>query len=81
MAAQKCKVSVSAVMANHARGAWATVQGKTLAEACHVRGHTGERGNECADVLAELGRRSLRWSFLPVGSAPARRALKADQEA
>ena len=34
----------------------------TRVETCHVRSHTGELGNECADVLAELGRRGLRWS-------------------
>ena len=62
VAAQKCKASANAAMANHARGAWSRVQRMTCAEAYHVRSHTGELGNECADVLAESGRRGLRWS-------------------
>ena len=80
VAAQKCKVSANAAMANHARGAWARVQRMTRVEACHVRSHTGEPGNECADVMAELSRRGLRWRPLPFGSAPALRAPKADEE-
>ena len=59
---QRCRVNANAAMANHARGAWARVQRMTRAEACHACSHTGELGNECADVLAELGRRGLRWS-------------------
>ena len=34
----------------------------THAVACHVRSHTGEPGNECADALAEFGWRGLAWS-------------------
>ena len=34
----------------------------TRTEACHVRSHTAELGNECANVMADLDRRGLRWS-------------------
>ena len=71
VAVQKCKVSANA--------AWSRVPRMTRAQARHVCSHAGEPGNECVDVLAELGRRGLRWS--PCLLAPALRASEADQEA
>ena len=62
VAAQKCNASANGAMANHSRGAWSRVQRMKCAEVCHVRSRTSEPGNECADVLAESGRRGLRWS-------------------
>ena len=48
-------------VASHARAAQARVQKMTRAETRHIHRHTGEPGNECADVTVELGglRRSL----------------------
>ena len=43
--------------------AWCMVNGTTArVETSHVHSRTGELGNECVDVLAELDRRGLRWS-------------------
>ena len=56
VAAQRCRVSANTVMANHARGAWSAARRLSRVETSHVHSHTGEPGNECADVLAELDR-------------------------
>ena len=49
-------------MANLALGAWSAARRLSRVETFHVRSHTGEPGNDCADVLAELGRQGLRGS-------------------
>ena len=49
-------------MANLARGAWSAQRRLSRVETFHVRSHTGEPGNECADVLAELDRQGMRGS-------------------
>ena len=60
--AQRCKVNANTAMANLACGAWSAVRRLSRVETFHVRSHTGEPGNECADVLAELGRQGTRGS-------------------
>ena len=60
--AQRCRVNANTAMANLACGAWSAVRRLSRVETFHVRSHTGEPGNECADALAELGGRGLRGS-------------------
>ena len=59
---QRCGVIANTAMANLAHGAWSAVRRLSRVETFHVRSHTGEPGNECADVLAELGRQGMRGS-------------------
>ena len=60
---QRCRVNANTAMANLARGASSAVRRLSRVGTFHVRSHTGEPGNECADVLAELGRQGMRGSL------------------
>ena len=60
--AKRCRGNANTAMANLARGAWSAVRRLSRVETFHVRSRTGEPGNECADVLAELGRQGMRGS-------------------
>ena len=51
------RTSVNTRMAGFARRAWASLGQMTATRCTHVKSHTGVPGNECADVMAELGRR------------------------
>ena len=45
-------------------GIWLRLREDTRASCHHVRSHTGDSRNECADVLAEIGKMGVAGPFL-----------------